>query len=428
MLLFRSLSEQELRRVLGETRIEAEGLALRLAGEAEREGADLFSAIVQEQETQTYIDRVLAQREIVETVRIFDSEGTLVFENRRETTESSEQEPAELDIDEPSSVETKVLRRETPYEVLEVPVGTVGSFVIGLSKTELERRVLVLRRELIRTAAPIAVFTVALLIGAYLLILWLVRRGRRLEGRAREAEQLAYVGTLASGLAHEIRSPLNSLNLNMQMLEEETGAGELSSRRRLFSITRSEITRLENLVTDFLSYARPRPLEIQRVRAVDLLMRLKSVLAGELRAGSVELEVVDSSVGAEVEVDVDQLSQLLLNLVQNGVFAAEKIGRSPHIRLVAERRGGQVLLSVEDNGAGIPEADRERIFELFYSTRKGGTGLGLAIARRIAHEHEAELSVGNLPTGGTRVEVALPPAGKSRLRTVALVEAATESS
>ncbi len=421
MLLFRSLSEQELRRVLGETRTEAEELASQLAGEVEREGADLFTAIVQEQETQTYIDRVLTQREIVETVRIFDSAGTLVFEKREESSESAD-ESADLGLDEPSSVQTKVLRTETPYEVLEVPVGKVGSFVIGLSKTELDRRVQVLRGELIRTAAPIAVLTVVLLVGAYILILWLVRRGRKLEGRAREAEQLAYVGTLASGLAHEIRSPLNSLNLNMQMLEEEAGEREGSSRQRILSIARSEITRLENLVTDFLSYARPRPLEICRVRAVDLLHRVKSVLSGELRAGSVELEVVDSTGGAEVEVDVDQLSQLLLNLVQNGIFAAEKSGRLPHIRLLAERLGGRLRLSVEDNGGGIPEAERDRIFDLFYSTRKGGTGLGLAIARRIAHEHGGELSVDSPSSGGTRVGVALAAAGKSRLHDVAEME------
>jgi signal transduction histidine kinase len=415
VLLFRSLSEKEIARILLETRSEAEQLAKELAGEVERQGGgDLFDALVQEQETQTYIDRILAKRQIVETVRIFDREGKLVFENRRETSES-DRTPPSIDLADAPAIETKVLQREVPYDVVEVPVGNVGSFVIGISRSELERRAGQLRADLIRSAAPILALTLVVLVSAYLFILWLVRRAKKLEGRAKEAEQLAYVGTLASGLAHEIRSPLNSLNLNMQMLEEDAALHDRRSSHRLLAITRSEITRLENLVTDFLSYARPRPLALTRVHAVDLLERLREVLAGQLRLGTAEIAIVDRTGGAEVEVDPDQMRQLLLNLVQNGLAAAEEAGRRPRIQLSAERDGAGVVLGVEDNGLGIPPELAERVFELFYSTRKGGTGLGLAIARRIAHEHSGELALHSVPGQGTRALVSLPLA-PGRLR------------
>ncbi|HEX2466514.1 MAG TPA: ATP-binding protein [Thermoanaerobaculia bacterium] len=415
VLLFRSLSEKEISRILLETRSEAEQIAQELAGEVERQGGtDLFNALVQEQETQTYIDRVLAQRQIVETVRIYDRSGKLVFENWRERLESGE-EPPRLDLADAPAIETKVLHREVPYDVVEVPVGNVGSFVIGISRTELERRAGQLRADLIRSAAPIAVLTLVVLVGAYLFILWLVRRAKKLEGRAKEAEQLAYIGTLASGLAHEIRSPLNSLNLNMQMLEEESVVSDRRSNHRLLAITRAEITRLENLVTDFLSYARPRPLALARARAVDLLLELREVLAGQLRAGSVEIIVDDRTGGAEIEVDRDQMRQLLLNLVQNGVAAAEDAGRQPVVRLSAERDGNRVVLGIEDNGAGFAPELAERVFDLFYSTRKGGTGLGLAIARRIARAHDGEVELESTPGVGTRALVSLP-ASPARLR------------
>jgi signal transduction histidine kinase len=415
VLLFRSLSEKEISRILLETRSEAEQIAQELAGEVERQGGtDLFNALVQEQETQTYIDRVLAQRQIVETVRIFDRSGKLVFENTRERLEAGEDTP-KIDLADPPSIETKVLHREIPYDVVEVPVGDVGSFVIGISRTELERRAGQLRADLIRSAAPIAVLTLLVLVGAYLFILWLVRRAKKLEGRAKEAEQLAYIGTLASGLAHEIRSPLNSLNLNMQMLEEEVVLSDRRSNQRLLAITRAEITRLENLVTDFLSYARPRPLALARARAVDLLLELREVLAGQLRSGSVEITVDDRTGGAEVEVDRDQMRQLLLNLVQNGVAAAEDAGRRPVVRLTAERDGNLVVLGVEDNGAGIAPELAERVFDLFYSTRKGGTGLGLAIARRIARAHDGDVELESTPGEGTLARVSLP-ASPARLR------------
>ncbi len=218
-----------------------------------------------------------------------------------------------------------------------------------------------------------------------------MRRAKKLEGRAKEAEQLAYIGTLASGLAHEIRSPLNSLNLNMQMLEEEAVLSDRRSNHRLLAITRAEITRLENLVTDFLSYARPRPLALaQGASGRSARPSCARSLAGQLRLGSVEIAVDDRTGGAEVAVDRDQMRQLLLNLVQNGVAAAEDAGRRPCVKLSAERQGNRVVLAVEDNGVGIAPELTDRVFDLFYSTRKGGTGLGLAIARRIARAHDGE--------------------------------------
>ncbi|MEE2777030.1 MAG: ATP-binding protein [Acidobacteriota bacterium] len=410
-LLFRSLSAQEIRRTMLETRTEAEDLARRIAGEVEREGTDLFTALIQEQETQTYIDRVLAKREIVETVKIFNSDGALVFENKREETQSDELPT--FDPESPPPVETWVLRAEVPlevapYELVEVPVGDVGVFVIGISQLEMDRRVERLRMDLLRSATPIAILTVVVLLAAYLFILWLLRRSRRLEGRAQEAEQMAHVGTLASGLAHEIRSPLNSLNLNMQMLEEESHNGEGEQTGRLLTITRAEISRLENLVSDFLSYARPRALEKARIGAGELLARMHDLLVGQERFGTVDLEVVDQAGDVTIEVDIDQMSQLLLNLVQNGVAAAREADRAPALRLSVEREGAKAVFAVEDNGDGISPDERERVFEVFYSTRRGGTGLGLAIARRIALAHDAELSLHSCVGNGTIARLSIP--------------------
>jgi signal transduction histidine kinase len=104
-----------------------------------------------------------------------------------------------------------------------------------------------------------------------------------------------------------------------------------------------------------------------------------------------------------------------LNLVQNGVAAAEEAGRRPHVNLTAEMHGTRVVLGVEDNGAGIAPELTERVFDLFYSTRKGGTGLGLAIARRIARAHEGDVELDSTPGEGTKAMVSLP-AAPARLR------------
>jgi len=436
-LIFQTLSRRELDSVLLETRREAQDLAGRIAGSAESTGGDLFTAVALERETQTYIDSVLRQRQIVQTVEITDRDGVLVMKERRETeiaAPSSSVAPArspraqrELPAGAPR-VDSRTLEHQESGPVrlpanalssldVTVPIGEFGSLRIGISPLEMDRRIGELRRELIRQTSWIGGLTVAIVILAFLLISALVRRGQRLETQAAEAERLAYLGTLAAGLAHEIRNPLNSLNLNMQMLEEDLtrpqaassqSSGQSSSRKRILSITRSEIARLERLVSDFLSYARPRPLRLRTIPAAELLERARGVVAQEFALRGAIFEVADETPGAAVRVDDEQLQQLLINLLQNALAASEGTGRPPRVILRSRREGPRVLLEVEDNGAGIPEEIRGRIFELFFSTRKGGSGLGLAIAERVVRAHGGELSFESELDRGSLFRVALP--------------------
>jgi signal transduction histidine kinase len=200
----------------------------------------------------------------------------------------------------------------------------------------------------------------------------------------------------------------------MQLLEEEIHQGcEVPGGRRLLSITRQEIGRLERLVTDFLLYARPRALDLEERAPGYVLERVRELLAAEIQARGARLKVVDGSGGALVRVDPAQMTQLLLNLLRNALAATEEGPRRPELVLAARLEGNRVALSVEDNGVGIPPQDRKRIFEIFYSTRKGGTGLGLAVVERIARAHGGEIEVESTPGVGTRMSVWLPVAAMS---------------
>ncbi|HEV2851780.1 MAG TPA: ATP-binding protein [Thermoanaerobaculia bacterium] len=429
-LIFRSLSQREVERTLLETREEARKLADQIARRAERQGKDLYTAVAVERETQTYIDQMLHQREIVRQVEIRDKNGMLVYEGRANARVLSEPEergsppsiappvvsPELQPHVEPPRVETRSKTTESAWEVpdIQVPIGDYGLLQIGISGGELSKRIEVLRRDLIRQTAFVAVLTVVLLLSAYAAVWLLLRRAQRLEVQAAEAERLAYIGTLASGLAHEIRNPLNSLNLNMQMLEEEIDEhGSAPTGKRLLSITRSELSRLERLVTDFLAYAKPRPLELEEMPAVRPLERVRELLAGEIQKRGALVEVEDRSGGARVRVDPSQMSQLLLNLAQNSFAAAEQAGRRPVLKLSAYRQGPAVCLELEDNGVGMSAAEQAKIFDLFYSTRKGGTGLGLAIVERIARAHGGRIGVRSTQGVGTAVLVELPAASSS---------------
>lgn len=427
-LIFRSLSQREIERVLLETRIEAETLANQLARRTEEQGRDLYTAVAVERETQAYIDSSLRERKIVRDLKILDSDGMLVFEMQSRLTppvasggEGGSQTPPasspELQLgDVELPVELKEMTTKTTLQVpdIRVPIGRFGTLQIGISPVELSERIEVLRQDLVQQAAWIGVFSIVLLLTAYGAVWLLVQRSRRLEVQAVEAERLAYIGTLASGLAHEIRNPLNSLNLNMQMLEEELeeggAAASPASGKRLLAITRSEISRLERLVSDFLAYAKPRPLEVEEMPAVRPLERVRELLAGEIQKRGARVEVEDLSGGARVRVDPAQIGQLLLNLARNAMDAAEEAGRRPVLELSVTRQGPTVALAVRDNGVGIPPEEQERVFELFYSTRKGGTGLGLAIVDRIARAHGGRVKLESAVGEGTVVTVELPVA------------------
>ncbi len=413
-LIFRSLSQRELSRIVVEARAEAEELAEGIAGRVENTGRDLYTAMATESATRSYINRVLVQRDIVETVEIRDTDGRLVFRNRREETQTAGGERPNL---ESPGLVADTFTREVPYEQVEVPVGNIGTFVIGISRAELQQRLAVLRRELLRQAAIIAALTVALFVAGYVIYSRLSRQTALAERQAQEAEQMAYVGTLASGLAHEIRSPLNSLNLNMQMLQEEMATDErratVGSSDRLVAITRSEVGRLERLVSDFLSYARPADLDLVDTTAVELLRHCTEVVAGKLRSEQVASEIDDRTGGAVFQVDREQVNQLLLNLVDNAVAAMNDCDH-PRLRLEAEIRDGSVVLAVGDNGLGVDEAERERVFDLFHSGRRGGTGLGLAIVRRIANAHGGEARVRDDDRPGATFEVELPLGPRAR--------------
>jgi signal transduction histidine kinase len=418
-LIYRSLKQRELDRVIDETQDGARDLAQRIEESAQRTGGDLFTAVLLERETQRYIDTLPHLRAIVESIEITDREGVLVMRERRTERESRARRPARTGTrgfgprEAPRPPESELAaegseKGDPRLEVVE-PIGDYGALKIRLSHKELDSRVAQLRGELMRQTAIIGALTVALVGPALGFISVLIRRGERLEAQAAEAERLAYVGTLAAGLAHEIRNPLNSLSLNMQMLEEDLPADRTGDTgRHLFAITRAEIARLERLVSEFLRYARPRPLQVAETPAIDLLLAVRELLSAEIARVDAAVRLVDESHEASVKVDAEQIQQLLLNLVQNALASTEGTSRKPELTLFARRDGDTVELEVRDNGRGIAPADRERIFDAFYSTKKAGTGLGLAIAQRIAHAHGGRLTVDSDLEFGSKFVLSLP--------------------
>ncbi|MGZ3421907.1 MAG: protoglobin domain-containing protein [Polyangiales bacterium] len=229
--------------------------------------------------------------------------------------------------------------------------------------------------------------------------------------RTRQAEKLAAVGTLAAGLAHEIRNPLNGAHLHVTFLERGLRKGTADPEALdAVKVVADEIKRLSALVSEFLDFARPKPLERQVVSVQSIAARVGQLIAGDAATAHVELVTDVPKNELLVDADRSKLEQVLLNLLHNGIEAVAPQGGGK-IVLSARREPLHAVIEVVDDGPGI-SGPTAQIFDAFYSTKPSGTGLGLAIVHRIVTDHGGTIDVETKP-GRTVFRVTLPIASTS---------------
>lgn len=224
-----------------------------------------------------------------------------------------------------------------------------------------------------------------------------VTRLREIEENLRNQEKLAAIGKLAAGIAHEIRNPLASISGSVQLLSAQAGNEE---DKRLFHIVIKETDRLNQLITEFLDYAKPLPPPSDVVKLVPLIQEVIELLQFNQKLRTdVKLDFL-----WQEEVQIlgykDKLKQAFLNILINAYQAFEKT-LSPILTLRLDREADHVLIRIKDNGSGMKEETRKRIFEPFYTTKSKGTGLGLAVTHKVFESHGASIIVESEEGQGT---------------------------
>lgn len=225
--------------------------------------------------------------------------------------------------------------------------------------------------------------------------------------RVRQSEKLAAVGTLAAGLAHEIRNPLNGAALHVTFLERglKRSGGADEETLEAVKVVGDEIKRLSALVSEFLDFARPNPLQKRVVSIRSLCERTVQMVASDAARANVAVKTDLPVSDLELDLDPAKMEQVLLNLLKNAIEAQEPAG-SGAVTVRVRRLPRQAVIEVEDEGPGLPDL-RAPIFDPFFSTKPDGTGLGLAIAHRIVTDHEGSIDVQSGP-GKTTFRITLP--------------------
>lgn len=236
-------------------------------------------------------------------------------------------------------------------------------------------------------------------------------RTRELEAQLYNAEKAVVVSRLASAIAHEIRNPLNYINLTLDHMRDAFAPSDPEKQEKFAGLTKqlkSEVARINTRITEFLNYSRPAKLEFLPLDVGELARDALRMFEVQAADSNVETTVIDNGRVPSIAADAESLRSALTNLVINSLQSMDGNGGKISIVLSAEDDGRRVRIDVVDTGRGIEAEDISKIFEPYYSTKETGTGLGLAIVKKAVDEHDGSISVKSKVGEGTTFTITLP--------------------
>jgi PAS domain S-box-containing protein len=235
-----------------------------------------------------------------------------------------------------------------------------------------------------------------------------VTEKRSKEARLRRAESLASLTTLAAGVAHEIKNPLGSMGIHLQLIQKKMAGKDCIDAKDIaqhLGVMAEEVDRLNRIVVDFLFAVKPMDTRLEEGDVNRVIQELIDFVKPELDQAGVTIETDLSPALPLLRIDARYIKQALLNLVKNAMAAMPGGGT---LRVRSVRMGDEVHIVISDTGTGIPEEIMDKIFEPYFTTKPFGTGLGLTIVFKIAKEHFGDIAVSSRMGEGTTVTLALP--------------------
>jgi hypothetical protein len=238
-------------------------------------------------------------------------------------------------------------------------------------------------------------------------------KNRELEARVQEAEKSAVVGRLASAIAHEIRNPLNYINLTLDHLRNKFKPEDESKQPTFEKLTtqlKAEVGRINNQISDFLRYSRPITLNLQPTDAREIVENSLRIIEPQAEDQNIKISLIERESVPKMRGDAELLRSVFNNLFINAVQAMETGGGKLNVTISPDTEF--VRIEVADTGDGITEENLTKIFEPYFSTKETGTGLGLAIVKKIIDDHNGTIDVESHLNEGTKFTVMLPKVGK----------------
>lgn len=228
---------------------------------------------------------------------------------------------------------------------------------------------------------------------------------KRLEDEAKKNEKLSAMGELASGVAHEIRNPINAIGMIAQRLNKEfIPTSSQTEYNDITNLLRTEVNRVNKIITQFLNYAKPIEINLKPVELKPYFEEIYRLFEDQAKQKAIKfiLQKDDSSI---IKFDPDLIKQTLLNIIQN---AFDAVNNGGEVIVQYFKANKDFIIQVSDNGIGITPDQQKRIFDLYFTTKKDGNGLGLSISQKIISQHNGSISVSSKVNTGTTIKIILP--------------------
>jgi PAS domain S-box-containing protein len=228
---------------------------------------------------------------------------------------------------------------------------------------------------------------------------------KRFEEEAKRNEKLSAMGELASGVAHEIRNPINAIGMIAQRLNKEfSPTANQNEYSDITQLLKTEVDRINKIITQFLSYAKPIGLNPKSVELKSFFEEIFLLFHDQAKQKEINFILLDSK-SIHVNFDVDLVKQSLMNIIQNAFDAVKKGGE---VTLQYSRIKNDLVIQISDNGIGIPSEQQKKIFDLYFTSKKEGNGLGLSISQKIISQHKGSILLSSEVNNGTTFKINLP--------------------
>lgn len=240
---------------------------------------------------------------------------------------------------------------------------------------------------------------------SYTLVIKDMTETKRLEEEAKRNEKLSAMGELASGVAHEIRNPINAIGMIAQRLNKEfTTTSHQNEYSDITQLLRTEVNRINKIITQFLSYAKPIELNLKPVNIKSLFDEVYQLFEDQAKQKGIRI-IKSYSDSIIINIDHDLIKQSLMNILQNAIDAVSYNGE---VNLKYLKAKNDAIIEISDNGAGMPDEQQKKVFDLYFTTKKDGNGLGLSISQKIISQHNGSIGVISKVNKGTTFKIILP--------------------
>ena len=241
----------------------------------------------------------------------------------------------------------------------------------------------------------------------------------RFKEEFRKNESLAQMTTMAAGVAHEIKNPLASISIYLQLMDkmmEKNGSMTREEAKKYLDVVSEEVDRINKIAVDFLFAVKPMKVNLAICNVNDIVKKTVSVVSAELKEKGIAFKQHLAVSLPKVLADSSLIQQSILNLINNAMQAMPEDRKDPAITVSTFMENDMVKISVADNGCGMTEEQMSKIFEPYYTTKSSGTGLGLTVLFKIMKQHEGDVTVSSTPGVGSEFTLQIPVPSSERFR------------